>query len=183
MGYRSNAPLVCVIIFLIWSSADSARIEERGQIGNNTGKNSFCSSPEYRQFDFWLGDWDAIEVGSTTPEARVKVTSVLEGCAVREEYDATDGHKGESLSIYDKSRNAWHQSWFTNRGQFLAIEGRFTAGAMVLTGSDQTTNGKRRLVRGMWKPEGNNVRETAWRSTDNGKTWEPWFDLEFHPHN
>jgi hypothetical protein len=24
-------------------------------------KPTFCSGPEYRQFDFWLGDWDAFE--------------------------------------------------------------------------------------------------------------------------
>ena len=24
-------------------------------------KPIFCSGPEYRQFDFWIGDWDAIE--------------------------------------------------------------------------------------------------------------------------
>ncbi len=25
-----------------------------------------CAGPEFRQFDFWLGDWDTYEVADTT---------------------------------------------------------------------------------------------------------------------
>lgn len=166
----------CVAVLVAGSD-----IRVRGAAAEESNKQSFCTAPEYRQFDFWLGDWDAYELGSAVPEARVKISSVLGGCAVREEYDAADGHQGESLSIYDKSRGIWHQSWFTNRGQFLAIEGSFSDAAMVLTGSDRTADGEKRLVRGRWRAEGKNVRETAWRSID-GKTWQQWFDLEFKPH-
>jgi ketosteroid isomerase-like protein len=54
-------------------------------------------------------------------------------------------------------------------------------GEMVLTGADRTADGKDRLVRGVWKREAEGVRETAARSTDGGKTWNPWFDLMFRP--
>jgi hypothetical protein len=47
---------------------------------------------------------------------------------------------------------------------------------MVLSGEDRT---KHAQVRGEWKPENGNVRETAVTSTDGGKTWKPWFDLVF----
>jgi ketosteroid isomerase-like protein len=46
----------------------------------------------------------------------------------------------------------------------------------VLTGKD---NRKGALVRGVWKAENRDVRETAVTSTDGGKTWAPWFDLTF----
>jgi hypothetical protein len=174
-----RAAKFCAICFLIFLVSLGNR---RGYaFGDDDAKNAYCSAPEYRQFDFWLGDWDVYEIGGKVPVAHAKVETALNGCAVRERYFAADGHIGESLSIYDKSRGVWHQSWFTNRGQFLAIEGGFSGAAMVLTGSDRTTDGKARLVRGRWKAEGNNVRETARRSTDNGKTWQAWFDLEFRP--
>jgi hypothetical protein len=86
------------------------------------------------------------------------------------------------LSIYDRSRKVWHQSWFTNRGELLVIEGTFQLGEMVLTGADRLANGKDRRVRGIWKPEANGIRETAVTSTDGGKTRTPWFDLIFRPH-
>ena len=141
-----------------------------------------CSAPEYKQFDFWVGDWDAFEAGSAAPAARVQVDRLLDGCVLREQYQGADGHQGQSLSIYDNSRKVWHQSWFTNRGELLVIEGTFQSGEMVLTGADRTADGKKRQVRGIWKPGAGGVRETAIASTDGGKTWKPWFDLMFRPH-
>jgi hypothetical protein len=70
----------------------------------------------------------------------------------------------------------------TNRGELLTIEGGLRAGDMVLSGTDRTKEGKKRLVRGTWKSVEGGVQETAVRSADGGKTWNPWFDLIFRPH-
>jgi ketosteroid isomerase-like protein len=142
-----------------------------------------CSAPEFREFDFWAGDWDAFEIGSGTKDSRVRVDRILEGCVLREDYAARNGHKGQSFTIYDASRKLWHQTWVTNRGQLLVIEGQFESGAIVLSGSDLTPSGGQRQVRGTWKPVEGGVQETAVISTDAGKTWQPWFDLMFRPHS
>jgi ketosteroid isomerase-like protein len=137
-----------------------------------------CTAPEYRQFDFWAGDWDVFDVGSPSKVAHVRVDRILDGCVLREDYQATDGHQGQSFTIYDAGRKVWHQSWVTNRGQMLEIEGKVEAGEMVLSGEDHA---KGALVRGTWTPVTGEVRETAVTSTDGGKTWKPWFDLMFRP--
>jgi ketosteroid isomerase-like protein len=49
---------------------------------------------------------------------------------------------------------------------------------MILTGEDHA---KHTFVRGWWKPANGEVRETAATSSDDGKTWKPWFDLAFRP--
>jgi hypothetical protein len=95
---------------------------------------------------------------------------------LREDYQGSDGHQGQSFSIYDATRKVWHQSWVTNRGELLMIEGIFEGGAIVLAGEDHA---KGSLVRGEWRPENGNVREIAVTSNDGGKTWKPWFDLLF----
>lgn len=141
-----------------------------------------CAAPEYHQFDFWIGDWDAFESGSPAPVARTKVDSILDGCVLREEYQDTSGHKGQSFTIYDASRKVWHQTWVTNRGELLMIEGKFEGSEIVLNGSDRTSDGKERLVRGTWKPVDGGVREFAITSVDGGKSWTDWFDLMFRPH-
>ena len=66
----------------------------------------------------------------------------------------------------------------TDRGKLLEIEGKSEGGVMILTGEDHA---RHTLVRGWWKPENGEVRETAATSTDDGKTWKPWFDLIFRP--
>ena len=139
-----------------------------------------CFAPEYRQFDFWLGDWDSLDFGTSVEDARVRVKPILDGCVIHEDYQSVDGHKGESFSIYDASRKVWHQTWVTNRGTLLVIEGKFESGEMVLSGIDHQ-NGDA-IVRGVWKPVQGGVRETAVRSRDGGKTWKSWFDLMFRPH-
>lgn len=144
-------------------------------------KSASCATPEYREFDFWVGDWDVFENDATTKVAHVRVDRVLDDCVLREQYEDDTGLKGQSLSSYDASRKVWHQSWVTNRGQALAMEGHLEGGEMVLSGEYRGAAGEETLVRGSWKPLSGGLRETAVTSTDGGKTWKPWFDLQFRP--
>src|SRR5262249_13862797 len=83
-----------------------------------------CSQPEFRQFDFFAGDWDTFDIGSPTKiVARNRVTIVLGGCVIHEAYEQTDGLVGESFSLYDSTSGKWHQSWVTNRGGLLLLDG------------------------------------------------------------
>jgi hypothetical protein len=143
---------------------------------------SSCSRPEYRQFDFWIGDWDAFDYGKLSQVARIRVDRILDGCVLWEKYEDKEGLKGQSFSIYDAPRKLWHQSWVTNRGRLLIVEGKLQAGEMVLSSVAHATGGELKQVRGTWKPMDGGVRETASTSTDDGKTWNPWFDLVFRPH-
>jgi len=137
-----------------------------------------CSSNKYRQFDFWIGDWDAFE--NSQLSAHIKVTPILDGCVLHEEYSGIDGKHGESFSNFDQKTGKWHQTWVTDHGQYLVIGGVLESGEMRL--SSEGPNKQNELVRGVWKPIGGAVREAAWKSSDNGKTWQLWFDLMFLPH-
>jgi ketosteroid isomerase-like protein len=137
-----------------------------------------CSAPAYRQFDFWLGEWDVFEAGGSTREARATVSRAQGDCGLREQYQGSDGGGGESLSMYDPVAGEWQQTWLSSHGQIVFIRGNLQGDAMILSGTDHRGSGQR-LVRGVWKPEDAGVRETAETSTDEGKTWTPWFDLSF----
>jgi hypothetical protein len=134
-------------------------------------------------FDFWLGDWDTFEVNAPSKSmARNHVDSILEGCALREVYEQRDGLTGQSFTIYDATRKVWHQSWVTNRGQLLVLEGAMQGERMVLTGIEHMAEAKLRQLRGVWIRMPDGVRETAETSVDGGKTWQPLFDIVFRPH-
>jgi ketosteroid isomerase-like protein len=137
-----------------------------------------CAAPAYHQFDFWAGDWDVFDVGSPIKVAHAQVALILGGCVLREDYQGTDGHKGQSFTVYDSARKIWHQTWVTNRGELLEVEGKLDAGVMILSGEHHAEH---TLVRSGWKPMNGEVRETAATSRDGGKTWKPWFDLVFRP--
>ena len=142
-----------------------------------------CTAPEYRQFDFWAGDWDAYDADDPSrPAARVRVDPILDGCALREDYSGVSGLVGQSLNTYDAVRKVWHQSWVTNRGQLLVLEGEQHDGKMTLRATESTASGPV-LWEGVWIPQANGeVRETARISSDGGKTWKPAFDMIFRKH-
>jgi hypothetical protein len=172
--------LTCAAIFFVASGGNPA---SNKLTTPTAAKTAVCSAPEYHQFDFWLGNWDGFDVDKPTVlVAHNRVSRILRGCVVLEDYRATDGMEGESFSIYDASRKVWHQTWVTTGGKLLVIEGQFHAGEMVMSGSDRTTDGKQRQVRGVWRPVHGSVRETAVTSLDGGKTWQSWFDMIFRPH-
>jgi hypothetical protein len=164
------------ILVFIFSSSGAVPVS-----GLSTPASPECSASEYHQFDFWIGNWDAFNVDSPSKlEAHLRVDSILQGCVLREDYRDVHGHEGQSFSIYDASRKTWHQTWVTNRGELLLLDGAFQNGQMVLSGHD-LENGKRNDIRGTWKLENGHVRETAVRSLDGGKSWQPWFDMVFVP--
>jgi hypothetical protein len=149
----------------------------------NPGNAMPCGSSAHRQFDFWVGDWDVFDVERPAVViAHARVQLILNDCVLHEVYQSLDGHKGESFTIYDATRDIWHQSWVNDHGYLLTIEGRLQGGSMILHGIDHLPNGEPRRVRGEWRSQEHGVREVAARSTDGGVTWVPWFDLLFRPH-
>ena len=140
-----------------------------------------CDSPEHRQFDFWLGDWDVYDAGETKPSMRIQVEKILDGCALKETYRDVNGMTGESINVYDSGRRLWHQTWATNRGQVLYLDGKLENGRMSFTATEPTAQGPV-LWRAWWIPQGAEVRETAETSSDGGKTWKQRFDIVFRKH-
>jgi ketosteroid isomerase-like protein len=171
--------LFMAVLFLF----STAEVAASGGVASTASPQMSCAVPEYRQFDFWVGDWDVFEDNGATKVARVRVDRILDGCVLREHYEDAGDLQGESFSIYDAGRRLWHQSWVTNRGQLLTIEGQRKDGKMILAGASRDSDGLETGVRATWKPlESGDVRETAVRSSDAGRTWKPWFDLLFRRH-
>lgn len=142
-----------------------------------------CSAPAYRQFDFFAGDWDTYD--AQTPDeivARNTVKIILDGCVIHEDYRQNDGLHGESYSLYDAARKVWHQSWVTNRGDLLLLDGGMQGDRMAFRGVERKAGKPDALVRAVWYRQGDGVRETAERSLDGGRTWTTAFDILFKPH-
>jgi hypothetical protein len=140
-----------------------------------------CATPEHRQFDFWVGDWDVSDIGDAKPSMWIKVEKILDDCALKESYRDVNGMVGESVSVYDASRKVWHQTWSTNRGALLVLEGGLENGRMVFRATEATKDGPVQW-RAFWIPQGEEVRETAETSADGGKTWKTKFDIVFRKH-
>jgi hypothetical protein len=136
-----------------------------------------CRTPEYRQFDFWLGEWD-VETPDGKRAGGNRLTSIYDGCAIREEWQSSGRHAGTSLNFYDKKTGKWHQTWIANDGGALYLNGGIEDGSMVL----RSAEGASPLHRITWsRLDGGRVRQLWEASKDGGKTWSVAFDGTYIP--
>jgi len=157
------------------SRAIAEGVDLRKPMGEIAGEWILVASIRNDSFD--------IDNGKESPRsvARNHVDAILDGCVLREDYDQFDGMHGQSFTIWDAARGVWHQSWVTNRGQLLQLDGARHGSRITFEGDSVTPQGRQR-VRVFWEPQGADVRETATVSTDAGKTWKPLFDIVFRKH-
>src|SRR6266545_3678138 len=92
-----------------------------------------CTAPQYRQFDFWLGEWDLVGADGKR-SAEDKVVQVLGGCALQENGNSVEGVQRMSVSAYDPATRHWHQTLMDDGGAVLHLEGEFADGKMILVG-------------------------------------------------
>jgi tetratricopeptide (TPR) repeat protein len=132
--------------------------------------------PEYRQFDFWIGDWDVYsQQGQKVGTNRIE--KMDNGCVLLENWVGAGGGPGKSLNYYDHTTKEWVQVWVGGTGNILPARGGIKDGSMYLEGTHYIRTGSVLLYRGTWTPlEDGRVRQFLERSRDDGKTWNVWFD-------
>jgi len=144
-----------------------------------------AGTPVYGLLDFWLGDWQ-VYVGHELVGYNT-VRKVLDGCAITEEWRASDGGRGMSLFFVDND-GRWQQVWVTGRA---TIPGGTKQKAMIDTPGSDSVRFQGRIAHpdiGAWldrttlTPEGAGiVRQLIEISKDNGKTWQSTFDALYRP--
>jgi hypothetical protein len=135
-----------------------------------------CTGPEYRQFDFWVGEWD-VTLPNGKRAGHNRIEPILGGCALRESWTGAGGLAGTSYNVYDRSRKVWHQTWVDGKGNLLQLEGAFASGRMILEGETVDSAGARARQRITWEPTApGQVRQLWETSADGGTTWTVAFD-------
>lgn len=135
-----------------------------------------CAAAEFRQFDFWIGEWDVRRPdGSRAGENRIE--PILGGCVLRESWTGVRGLHGTSYNIYDATRHRWHQTWVDDQGTLLVLEGAFAGGRMSLEGVSTDSTGRQQRQRITWQQTApGRVRQLWESSSDGGATWAVAFD-------
>jgi hypothetical protein len=141
-----------------------------------------CEGPEYRQFDFWIGEWDVRPANQPdSPPMSNVITKEDDGCVIRERWQGAR-MTGQSVNIYDRTRGKWHQTWVDSTGGLHAYWGtRRSDGAMAFEGEQppRKSGGPRVPTKLTFFPLGEDkVRQLAESSSqDAGKTWTVTYDL------
>ena len=142
-----------------------------------------CPDDAYRQFDFWIGDWDVSS--NDQPAGTNSIQPILGGCALQENWQGTGvgGLSGKSFNIYDQANDRWHQTWVDSSGTLLELNGGLINGAMMMEGKRPKRDGSGMAHhRITWTPnEDGSVRQYWEASGDSGATWSVLFDGLYVP--
>ena len=135
-----------------------------------------CDAPQYRQFDFWVGEWQ-VSNEQNSNVSQSKTSLINDGCGIFEEYTTKTGYQGKSLNIYDTTTQHWHQTWIDNSGTLLQLDGKFEQGKMTLSGMAFDKDGREVLNKIVWTPNTDGTVHQQWLvSNDQGKKWQSVFD-------
>jgi tetratricopeptide (TPR) repeat protein len=143
----------------------------------DTIANPCRNKPEFRQFDFWIGEWlpknaQGVTVGTSS------IQLILSSCIIFENWE-TPVSAGKSFNVYDVRDGKWHQTWVDNRGLLTHYVGGLVAGKMVLD-SESVQSGTKTTARMTFsKLDNGDVRQHGENSTDGGKTWTTTFDFTY----
>lgn len=145
-----------------------------------------CTDPVYRQFDFWIGQWEAYgPKGQKAGDSHVSM--ILDSCIILEEWTSTALNKGmiyagKSYNTYNAAKKRWQQYWVDNAGGVTEyFNGHYEDGKMILeTDNVKQQDGTFKIMKMTFHDLGpDKVRQHGESSVDGGKTWKTDFDLEY----
>lgn len=148
-------------------------------VGVHAEEDKPCSSVEFAQFDFWVGEWE-LSWGAEGKGTN-RVTKILGGCVVQEEFDGTPATPlvGKSVSTFNKQMGQWQQTWVDNNGAYLDFVGGMEGERMVLA-REAVREGKSFLQRMVFYNIGADALDWNWeRSLDEGESWEVQWQIHY----
>jgi len=138
-----------------------------------------CSQPVYRQFDFWVGEWNVYSEGKLAGTSSVQ--KILGGCVIFENWTDAIGNSGKSFNTYNPYKKKWQQNWVDDRGSVLEFTGDAKEDTMIYQSELPAGDGKKLLYRMTFtKRSEDRIRQVWEQSSDGGKTWQTLFDGDYH---
>lgn len=145
--------------------------------GQNT--QTPCSSPEHRQFDFWIGQWEVYHATADTLVGRSHIKNILGSCVIEENWQSANGaFKGKSFNTYNAVNKTWNQTWVDNSGATYHFSGTFENNVMAMTGESTGADGNKSIFKMSFTPnqEDGTIRQVWKMSQDGGETFALLFD-------
>jgi len=149
------------------------------QTAPTAGKTPCVDDPVHRQFDFWVGEWDVVNVQGQ-PAGSSSIQNILDGCVIFENWTGRSGYTGKSFNFVDPGTGKWRQTWVDASGGKIEFTGQLEGKNMVFWSNEKDKEGnpyKRRLTFFNVAPD--TVRQFSQRTSDEGKTWSVEYDLTY----
>lgn len=133
-----------------------------------------CAASEFRQFDFWVGEWRVTSGGQVA--GTNSVTLEEDRCLIHEHWKGARGGTGQSFNFYDQADHQWHQIWVAAAGGPLFLAGTYQDGQLRYVGERPAPDGgvvHHRLT--FFQNADGTVRQ-LWETSTDQHTWQVAFD-------
>ena len=144
-----------------------------------------CEDPEFRQFDFWIGDWDVVATANGIQAGTSHISTEMDGCVIWENWtSAGTPYFGKSYNTYNVNLRRWEQYWVDNTAGATYFYGNLKGNVMDYWTEDipQPNGGNLRRHLQFFNLSPDKVRQFCQGSTDGGKTWTVQYDLTYTKH-
>ncbi|HWE47107.1 MAG TPA: hypothetical protein VG407_13860 [Caulobacteraceae bacterium] len=147
-----------------------------------------CDAPEFRAFDFWVGDWDLDfdAAPGVLGHASNRITKDEYGpCVIAEHFELpATRYKGGSYSIYDRNARVWRQSWVDNQGGVFNLVGGPVSGQPYVF--ELRTNGPAgpggKIMRMIWQDVTPDSLTWHWQAQQPDGSWKDNWVLRYKRH-
>lgn len=133
----------------------------------------------FRQFDFWIGEWDVFNpAGQKTGTNTIQ--TLTDGCLLLENWTGSLGGTGKSINFFDSGKKQWRQIWVGSNGRVSEFYGQRVDNVMDFFGESKLPDGrigKNRLR--FFMMDADTVRQLAEFSEDDGKSWQVTYDFRY----
>lgn len=139
-------------------------------------------TPENRQFDFWVGEWNVETTQGAVPAGQSKIERILGDCVIQENWQSNGNpYSGKSYNTYNAALKRWEQYWVDNAGGNIFFHGELKDGVMDYWTDDipQPSGPPLRRHLQFFNLGSDKVRQFSQGSTDGGKTWHVEYDLTY----
>lgn len=166
---------------------DNLRKDNRfADIVKRTNINAYpcMGNAQAREFDFWIGEWDAYVRGTNNLAGHSRIDMASGGCMILENWTSVgQPFSGKSMNFVDPVTGKWKQIWIgsgkaPNASEFL--NGEYRDGAMRFEFETTNPQGGKQQVHFYFFNEGpDQVRQFHETSNDEGKTWTTTYDFTY----
>lgn len=109
--------------------------------GGELAPSPQCTAPEFRQLDFWVGEWEVrweATPGQAAGSGANTIRRDLGNCVIYETFEggpSTSHLVGYSVSTFHAPVGRWRQTWVDNQGGYFALVGGPVGDTFVLENS------------------------------------------------
>ena len=142
------------------------------------------ANQQARQFDFWIGEWDAYVTGTNNLAGHSRIDKASGGCMILENWTSRGAapFEGKSMNFVDPATNKWKQVWVGSNGPNVTefLNGEYRDGAMRFEFETTDAQQRKQLVHFYFFNENaDQVRQFHEISVDDGKTWTTTYDFTY----